>query len=70
MATKKKATTYTVRKGIRYPKVKAERDRIRAGEATSADVTEWVREKPGSGVVIPADLVEDFESRNAIEKED
>ena len=56
-------------KGIRYPKKKAERDAIRAGEATSADVTEWVRVKSGETATLPQDMIKDFDERGAIEKE-
>ena len=55
-------------RGIRYPKKKAERDAIRAGEATSADVTEWVRVKSGKSHTLPSDMVPDFDRRGAIKK--
>lgn len=56
-------------RGIRYPKKKAERDAIRAGEATSTDVTDWVRVKGGEDHTMPADMIPDFNKRGAIEKE-
>ncbi len=57
-------------RGIRYPKGKKIRDAIRAGEATSADVTEWVRVKGGESHTMPADMIPDFNRRGSIEKED
>ena len=56
-------------KGIRYPKKKAERDAIRAGEAGSEIVTDWVRVKGGQSHTMPADMIPDFDARGAIEKE-
>ena len=56
-------------RGIRYPKKKAERDAIRAGEAGSEIVTEWVRVKRGKAHTLPPDMVPDFDRRGAIDKE-
>ncbi len=56
-------------RGIRYPKGKKIRDAIRAGEATSADVEEWVRVKKDESATLPQDMIPDFDRRGSIEKE-
>ena len=59
-------------RGIRWPKKKAMRDAIRAGEATSADVgkDEWERlRKRGDTGILPSDMIPDFNERGAIKRE-
>lgn len=59
-------------RGIRWPKKKADRDAIRAGEATSADIgnDEWSRMKGGDTGALPPDMITDFDKREAITRED
>lgn len=67
-SAKSSVKRYRVLRGIRYPKSKTVRDRIRAGEATSADVGEWVRVEEGKKVALPPDMATDFLDRKAIEE--
>jgi len=58
-------------RGIRYPKRKADREAIRAGEAKADDIPseDWNRLKGGQAGTLPQDMVSDFDQRSAIEKE-
>lgn len=55
-------------RGFRYPKKKAERNAIWAGEMTPADTTEWVRVKVGKSHTLPLDMVPSLDRRGAIKK--
>jgi len=66
----KKSKTYKLLRGVNYPKSKALRDRIRAGEATSEEAKDWERAEVGKGRKLPDDVASDLLARGVAEKED
>jgi len=67
MATRKQGR-YNVLRGFNYPKSKALRDRIRKGEATSAESEASVVVDAGEGKSIPDDIAEGLLKRKVIEE--